>query len=135
MRLGRWLRRGIGVVLIVWGAATALACVLLVAGRLPGIERWLDVSSAPVPADAIVCIGGGTMNHELPTADGWQRIHASVQLFADGYASLVVFTGRGNGKVSEAEIYADAAKWLDLPASAIGSIRCRRVPPNTPTRC
>ena len=108
------------VLLIVWGVATALGCVMLIAGGPPVIDRWLNVTSNPIKADAIVCIGGGTISHDIPTADGWQRIHASVQLFADGYAPLVVFTGRGNARVSEAEIYADAAKWLGLPASAIG---------------
>ena len=114
MRLARWLWRWIVVLLIVWGSATGLACLLLIAGGSPRFERWLNVTSNPLPADAIVCIGGGTMTHDLPTADGWQRIHASVQLFADGYAPIVVFTGRGNARVSEAEIYADAAKWLGI---------------------
>jgi uncharacterized SAM-binding protein YcdF (DUF218 family) len=120
LRLRQRLSRSIVAFLIIWGAASGLTCVLLIAGRSPGFERWLDVTSNPIAADAIVCVGGGTMNHDLPTADGWQRIHTSVQLFADGYAPLVVFTGRGNSKVSEAELYADAAKWLGLPAPVIG---------------
>jgi uncharacterized SAM-binding protein YcdF (DUF218 family) len=119
LRLGRWLGRSIVALLVVWGAASGLTCLLLISGRSPGFDRWLNVATSPIPADAIVCIGGGTMNHDLPTADGWQRIHASVQLFADGYAPVVVFTGRGNSKVSEAELYADAARWLGLPAPAI----------------
>lgn len=48
-----------------------------------------------------------------------QRIYTSVQLHADGFAPIVIFTGRGNAKVSEAEIYADAAEWLGLPGDAI----------------
>ena len=72
----------------------------------------------PTPADAIVCIGGGTTSHDLPTDGGWQRIYTSVQLLAGGYAPVIVFTGRGNAKVSEAEIYADAARWLGMPGDA-----------------
>jgi uncharacterized SAM-binding protein YcdF (DUF218 family) len=105
--------------LAVSGALALLVGGSLAAGLSLGLDRWLDVTSKPAPADAIVCIGGGTANHDLPTADGWQRIHTSVQLFADGYAPLVVFTGRGNAIVSEAEIYADAARWLGLPGEAI----------------
>jgi uncharacterized SAM-binding protein YcdF (DUF218 family) len=106
-------------ILLVSGAAALLACAWLIAGLPLGIDGSLNVTSAPISADAIVCIGGGTTGHDLPTADGWQRIYTSVQLFADKYAPVVVFTGRGNAKVSEAEIYADAGKWLGMRADAI----------------
>ena len=82
------------------------------------VDRWLDASEPPVPADAIVCIGGGVTGSSLPTADGWQRIYTAVQLFADGYAPVVVFSGRGTTSLSEAEIYRDAAVWLGLPPDA-----------------
>ena len=105
---------------LVSGAVTCLACASLIGGFSLGFDGWLNVTSSPVPADAIICIGSGTINHDIPTAEGWLRIHTSVQLFADGYAPVVVFTGRGNSKVSEAEIYADAGRWLGLPDAAIG---------------
>jgi uncharacterized SAM-binding protein YcdF (DUF218 family) len=105
---------------LIWtGAATVITLVWLLAGFPIGIDAWLDVTTAPAPVDAIVCIGGGTMSHDLPTMDGWRRIYTAVQLHADGYAPLVVFTGRGNSKVSEAEIYADAAAWLGMPRAAM----------------
>jgi uncharacterized SAM-binding protein YcdF (DUF218 family) len=106
-------------VFLVSGAATCLACASLIGGFSLGFDGWLNVTSSPRPADAIICIGGGTFNHDIPTTDGWQRIHTSVQLFADGYAPVVVFTGRGNSRISEAEIYADAGRWLGLPDAAI----------------
>jgi uncharacterized SAM-binding protein YcdF (DUF218 family) len=111
----RWSR----ILLLTWGAMTLAVCLWLIAGLSLPFEGALKVSSVPVRADAIVCIGGGTTKHDLPTDDGWQRIYTSAELFADGYAPTVVFTGRGNSKVSEAEIYADAAQWLGVPAAAI----------------
>ena len=114
-RLWRFTRA----LLILSGAATLVTGALLAAGLSPGVDRWLDVTSSPRQADAIVCIAGGTTGHDLPTADGWQRIATSAELFADGFAPLVVFTGRGSATVSEAEIYAEAAQWLGLPAPAI----------------
>jgi uncharacterized SAM-binding protein YcdF (DUF218 family) len=83
------------------------------------IDRWLDVSQPPAPAGAIVCIAGGTSLPNLPTEEGWSRIYSAVQLFADGYAPVVVFTGRGWSGLSEAETYAQAAEWLGLPHEAI----------------
>ena len=119
-RLAGWLWRSTRALLVLSGAATLVTCAFLVAGLSPGFDRWLDVTSSPRQSDAIVCIGGGTTGHDLPTADGWQRIATSAELFADGYAPMVIFTGRGNAKVSEAEIYAEAGRWLGLPAAAIG---------------
>jgi uncharacterized SAM-binding protein YcdF (DUF218 family) len=83
-----------------------------------GVDTWLDLSEPPVPADAIICIGGGTADTNLPIDEGWNRIYTTVQLFADGYAPLVAFTGRGSTTLSEAEIYAEAAAWLGVPRSA-----------------
>ncbi len=102
---------------------TGFGAIVLVVWLLAGLPLWVDsllnVTTAPAPADAIVCIAGGTMSHDLPTSEGWQRIYTSVALFSDGYAPVVVFTGRGNGKTSEAEIYADAAKWMGLKREVV----------------
>ena len=71
--------------------------MVLVAWLLLGwpliVDGWLDASEPPVPADAIVCIGGGVTSPNLPTEDGWQRIYTAVQLSAAGYAPVVVFLG------------------------------------------
>jgi uncharacterized SAM-binding protein YcdF (DUF218 family) len=106
-----WGRRALAVT----GFLTLLTLGWLVAGFPLGIDGWLNVASAPTPADAIVCIGGGTTSNDLPTADGWQRVYTTTQLHLDRFAPLVIFTGRGNAKVSEAEAYADAARWLGVP--------------------
>jgi|SRR5262245_17439624 len=116
-RFAGWLWRFTLRLLALAGGVTLVTCACLVSGFSP--RQWLDVTSSPRQADAIVCIGGGTTGHDLPTADGWQRIATSAELFADGYAPTVVFTGRGSAAVSEAEIYAEAAQWLGLPAAAI----------------
>jgi uncharacterized SAM-binding protein YcdF (DUF218 family) len=49
----------------------------------------------------------------------FQRSLTTGQLLADGYAPLVVFAGRGNARLSEAEIYADAATWLGVSPDVI----------------
>jgi uncharacterized SAM-binding protein YcdF (DUF218 family) len=118
MRAIRLLRRAIRWGLLAAGALSIAGLVWLLAGLPLLVDTPLNVTTRPTPADAIVCIGGGTTNHELPTGAGWQRIYTSVQLLADGYAPVIVFTGRGNEEVSEAEIYADAARWLGMPGDA-----------------
>lgn len=106
-------------VLLASGVASIAAAIWLLAGFPLLVDKWLDVTSAPVPADAIVCIAGGTASHDIPTSEGWQRIHTSVALYADRYAPVVVFTGRGNAKVSQAEIYAGAAAWMGLEREVV----------------
>ena len=57
---------------------------------------------------------GGFDRGNLPTDDGWGRIYTAVQLYFDGFGRKIVFTGGGTGRVSEAEVYAEAARWLGL---------------------
>jgi len=105
-------------VLAVVGATGLIGILWLLLGWPLGVDRWLDVTESPDQADAIVCIGGGTYSDNLPSDPGWRRIYTAVQLFADGYAPVVVFTGRGTTSLSEAETYADAAVWLGIPREA-----------------
>jgi hypothetical protein len=70
--------------------------------------------AASVDAQYIVCISGGLTTGNLPTDDGWGRIYTSVQLYLDGYGRKIVFTGGGSSGVSEAEVYAEAARWLGM---------------------
>jgi uncharacterized SAM-binding protein YcdF (DUF218 family) len=112
------LKRAIRWGLLAAGALSITGLLWLLAGLPLGIDGWLNVASTPTPADAIVCIGGGTTSGDLPTADGWQRVYTTTQLYLDRFAPLVIFTGRGNAKVSEAEAYADAARWLGVPREA-----------------
>jgi len=88
--------------------------------KLPFLfDSWLHVSHKPQEAQAIVCLCGGIMGNNLPTQRGLQRIYTAVQLYADGWAPWVIFTGRGAGSLSEAEVYAEAAIWLGLPEEAV----------------
>jgi len=57
----------------------------------------------------------------MPTEDGWQRIYTSVQVYLDGYAPKIVFSGGGTEKLTEAEVYAKAASWIGGPAGDIFS--------------
>lgn len=112
------LWRAVRIVLSVIGAASLLLTLWLWRGWPLFIDAWLNVSQPPVQANAIVCVAGGTSSMNLPIDEGWRRIYTAVQLFADGYAPLVVFSGRGTTSMSEAEIYRDAAVWLGLPEDA-----------------
>ncbi len=89
--------------------------ILGAAFRLPlFIDRLCIDSEAPREADFIVCVGAGLTTGALPTDDGWGRIYSSVQLYLDGYGKKIIFTGGGSERISEAEVYAEAARWLGL---------------------
>ena len=78
-----------------FGAATVLLSVWLMAGGSTGLERLVVESNVPQPARAIVCITGGIAGHGLPTQEGWDRICTAVQLQAAGLAPTIVFSGGG----------------------------------------
>lgn len=98
---------------------TTLTVLWFVAGGPTGVDRWLDVTQPPVPADAIVVLGGGTNGANLPLPQGWDRLGTAAQLYRDGFAPIVIFSGGGTSTVSEAEIYANAGAWLGIPRSAM----------------
>ncbi len=97
------------------GVLTLAGVIWLAAGWPTGIDEWLDVTESPAPAEAIVVLGGGTNGDNLPLPQGWERISTAARLFADGFAPLVIFSGGGTARVSESEIYANAAAWLGIP--------------------
>ena len=113
LRTGRRFFTLIGIVV------TAIILWLL-AGWPIGIDGWLNASQPPEPAEVIVCLAAGTTTGNLPTDDGWRRIHTTVQLFLDGFAPRVVFSGGGSARVSEAEAYAAAGRWMGIPVDVIG---------------
>ncbi len=99
--------------------ATLLAVWLL--SPLPlVVEEGLVVNDRPARADAIVCLSSGSVQG-LPSAAGWRRIVMAVRLYRDGFAPLVIFSGgTGSADRSEAEMYAESARTLGLPAGAVG---------------
>ena len=111
-RLAVWL-------LALSGLLVILLAAWLASGRHTVLEDLVTESDTPEAAQVIVCLTGGFEAHALPTADGWDRIYTAVQLQADGFAPIVVFSGGGTQKLSEAEVYADAARWLGCPPDAI----------------
>ncbi len=113
--LARWVKHGFVVV----GIAAVLLSTWLMTGRSTGLELLVTESDSPRPAAAIVCVAGGIGSHGLPTPEGWDRIYAAVQLLADGLAPTIIFSGGGAANVSEAEVYAEAARWLGSPAEAL----------------
>lgn len=101
------------------GILTLAGVLWLAAGGPVGIDNWLDVTEPPVHAEAIVVLGGGTTGGNLPLPQGWERLSAATALFVDGFAPVVIFSGGGTARVSESEIYANAAAWLGIPRSAM----------------
>jgi uncharacterized SAM-binding protein YcdF (DUF218 family) len=98
---------------------TTLCAAWFVAGGSFGVDRWLNVTEPPVPAEAIVVLGGGTNGKNLPLPQGWDRLGTAAELFRDGFAPVVIFSGGGTSGVAEAEIYANAGAWLGIPRSAM----------------
>jgi uncharacterized SAM-binding protein YcdF (DUF218 family) len=98
---------------------TTAGVVWLAAGGPTGIDRWLDVTEPAVSARAIVVLGGGTAAGNLPLPQGWERLSTAAELFRDGLAPTVIFSGGGTSVVSESEIYATAGAWLGIPRDAM----------------
>lgn len=113
------LSRALVKTLALVGLATIVLAGWLMSGHSTGLDRFVTESQAPEPAEAIVCVSGGIGQHRLPTPEGWDRVYTAVQLHAAGLAPVIVFSGGGAERVSEAEVYAEAARWLGCPASAI----------------
>jgi len=101
------------------GVLSLALVVWLVAGWPLMVDRLFVINDDPLPARAIICVAGGFLGHNLPTEDGWMRVYTAVQLHHDQVAPVVVFSGGGAGNVSEAEVYAETAQWLGLPASGV----------------
>lgn len=107
------------VYLIIFGIACHIFIVWMLAGWPVFIDRMVIRAGQPISADAIVCLAGGISSNNLPTQDGWQRIYTAVQLYFDGYAPKIIFTGGGSSLITEAEVYAECAGWLGCPKKAI----------------
>jgi uncharacterized SAM-binding protein YcdF (DUF218 family) len=96
--------------------ALALVLVLVVlAGMLPvapALFRLLLVAEPPRRADAIVVLGGGVYDAELPGSATTSRLVHGLRLHHRGYAPLVILTG-GNPvdpAVPEAAVMAKVAE-------------------------
>lgn len=110
------LKRLVRGILLGTGALFFLVLIWLLTGFPLGFDRLCIQSQAPIEAEYIVCVAGGLTTGELPTDEGWQRIYAAVQLYLDGWGKKIIFTGGGSNRMSEAEVYAEAANWLGMAA-------------------
>lgn len=119
MRLVRPLGQLARTLLIAIGTGTLLLTACLAGGAPILVDRLIIEATSPAPASAIVCLGGGLSGQNLPLQDGWDRIYTAVQLHADGLAPKIIFSGGGTEQISEAEVYAEAARWLGAPEDAI----------------
>jgi hypothetical protein len=116
----RRIKRIFVIYLITTGLAANAFILYLAAGGPIFVDRWLDVKEPPVKADFIICATGGVTANNLPNDAGWQCIYTAVQLYYDGLGKKIIFTGGGATKISEAEIYAEAAGWIGCPEEAKG---------------
>jgi len=105
--------------LIASGVAVNIFLVWMAAGWPIFIDRWLVKTEPPVRTEYIVCLPSGLTGNNLPSEAGWNRIYTAVQLYLDGYGKKIVFAGGGTSKVSEAEVYAEAAIWLGCPEQSV----------------
>jgi uncharacterized SAM-binding protein YcdF (DUF218 family) len=113
-KTGSILRKSLKFYLLFAGGLFSVSVLWAILGLPIFLDRICIRSEAPVEADYIVCVGAGLTGGNLPTDDGWGRIYTAVQLYLDGFGRKVVFTGGGSGRVSEAEVYSEAARWLGL---------------------
>jgi len=113
-KVGLIFKKSLKFYLLFAGILFSVSVLWTILGLPIFIDRICIRSEAPVEAEYIVCVGAGLTGGNLPTDDGWGRIYTAVQLYLDGYGKKVVFTGGGSGRVSEAEVYSEAARWLGL---------------------
>ena len=66
--------------LIAIGSGTVVVTGCLVLGIPIPVAELVTETSAPIPASAIVCVGGGLSSDNIPLADAWKRIYTAVQL-------------------------------------------------------
>jgi uncharacterized SAM-binding protein YcdF (DUF218 family) len=109
----------LAVYLIVAGIAANVFVIWMAAGWPIVFDRWLIVSEEPKAAESIVCLAGGLDGNNIPSEDGWHRIYTAVQLWFDGYAPKIVFTGGGTSRISESEVYAEFARWFGCPEESL----------------
>lgn len=88
------------------------------------LARPLTVRDREQPADAIVVLGTPPgPNHGL-TAVGEERVRAGVRLWQRGLAPILCVSGGGAGRIAagrprEADVMAERARQLGVPASAL----------------
>ena len=111
-----------------------LSVALILCGILPvgaGLLWPLEESQPPRAVDAIVILSGGLDDQDSLNVQTAYRLLYGLQLFKQGYATTIVLSG-GNRElagVAEAEVMANVALGLGVPASAVlvesGSDRTR----------
>lgn len=113
-KAGKGIKRALRIYAIVCAAFLTLFAVWIIFDLPFYFDRLCVRAEEPIEAEYIVCLGNGVNRANLPYEPGWERIYASVQLYLDGYGKKIIFTGGGGGGLSEAEAYAQAARWLGM---------------------
>src|SRR3989338_482424 len=81
-------------------------------------------SGKTVKLDIVVVLGGGVSDNKylgrtLPSYQTTSRLLYAVQAFRDSGAEYLVFSGKGSGEISEADVMAKAAEGLGVTATRI----------------
>ena len=110
------MRRLLGLLLlgiVTWGAG--LVAILAVQ------VFWPENAPPPAPAEAIICLGA-SMSYQgwtLPDAASTRRARTCAQLYAEGVAPVVIFTGYGHSVSSVGHAMAEVARNAGVPRRAI----------------
>lgn len=106
------------------GALAAVFVLVLLGGALPlgpALFSLLLVAEPPRRADAIVVLGGGVHDEELPSTGTTSRLVHGLRLHHRGYAPVVILTGGNPAKPSipEAAVMRRVAEELRTPADVL----------------
>src|SRR5215207_2026252 len=102
------------------GFLAACFVLFVLAGVLPlvpAVYQLLLVSDPLRPADAIVVLGGGVHDEDLPAAGTTSRLVHGLRLQHRGYAPLVILTGGNPAKpwIPESGVMRRVAEELRTP--------------------
>jgi uncharacterized SAM-binding protein YcdF (DUF218 family) len=110
-----------------WWVA-GLACGVVVGPLLAGLSplsRWLSVplvvGESPRRADAVVVLGAGAYDTEVLTPHSSYRLVRGLQLWRQGYAPVLIFSGGGHRQMpgTDAKAMASTAQSLGVPPAVV----------------
>jgi uncharacterized SAM-binding protein YcdF (DUF218 family) len=106
------------------GALALGFLAIVLAGALPVgplMYRTLLVADPPRHADAIVVLGGGVYDENLPVSETTARLVQGLRLYHRGYAPLIILTGGNPDRpaIPESAAMARVAEDLGIPRDVL----------------
>src|SRR5215475_10101903 len=113
--MNHWMRiiRGLGILTVILFAVAALSPATNYVGR------HLAVKSEVKPSGAIVVLGAGLMHGGILNDESMRRAIRGIELYKQGFAPLIVFSGPSYGEgsgVTEAQVRSKLAVALGIPS-------------------